>query len=1298
MKKIELLFILIICTNALFSVIEETESLQNFLHGSAPGCAYDNWMSHISEGIADPGYNLYAPWDVQTNGFGNYAIPDADDLLLWSYITHEFLLGNLDLAQYILDVYSYPYQVVIFHDTDSDRTFHILREIPNMTFYDNNGTEDPGDDEFGAFDLGWGLYIYYPQGIYPHITTAPHPNDDYFTVPLAYKAFIEHESKFLLISGCGREVTWTNIGNYNNSKSTCDPSREEDHVFNVIYQRFCDHIRTEFETCEFSLQIHSYDWGERHWGYPNVQISGGYQVSSPDLPIRDHSSAGNDIVNVGQTVILPANSVGIHPSVYLNDYYGFHCNEYDFTYSDDDTTFAVNTSIDLPGYGSNRQMVYTNSGLQHYDVFERFFHIEMDELPNVYPQTVSNYHWFHGWNPVSQCWEMDSRFEKVLAFYSPWIEALRQVLPFLYQMNDNEIPVAPGNLQVITECADHIEIQWTPGDCFDMESYEILYSSEPIANGNYAIRDRANYQRLACLAQNTYKLTNLQPGDQFYFAVRIRDKNGNYSAISNEVFGTTGPASVDNFICYGRDEHILLEWEASSNAPFDGFNIYRKTESSTYSMINTWLVNPYLTGQVGNGIPYFLDDTEVENGVIYTYRISYEDDEIEYFFGDEPQAVSRKIYNLYAYLNTLSMGDTCYFGYNEFASNGYDANFDLQADTTTVGEYFFSEFYEQYWNNVPNHLEQEIYSAYDPAHSYKSWVYRIKTNLIGMPVEIGIANLERDAERLYLYRNGTYTDLATSVYTFTPNTDDFYSFTLYLGNLVPNVTFTAFSNQLLYPNEVIHFDWSMDMQVMVDHVNVYAANDEIAIPIEMEMSPYTTETYWTVPQLLFENLTCRIDLVMDEGDTLHYYAPFRFGIISPQNIVQTYQGWHLMTKNFSSNQYTTPEIFGEGCLFYEFQGEEFISVDEPEFLHPYWLNASADNYFVLTNATMQRVACSAGLNTGWNLLPNPHLANYTLDQLVFTINNTDYEYYQAVENRLIEPVVFDYEEFFEPAFELYPAKAYYLYCYEEDVTVKFIPYFRSEYVPNFDLDWQVTIDAEQNDHHASAIIVGTCAAADSLYDPNYDILKPLARPFESALFFSLPMEIYGATEKMHRSIFKPLSGTDEQTYTWNAELQLVDLEPLYFQAQSLDLPADHDIYLIMPDCILDLSANEPVEYIASDSLLNFSVVITNQILSGSDDTVAKSTYSLQNYPNPFNPQTTITFFTAEKAENAELVIYNIKGQKVKTLIDETLPAGKHSVIWDGKDSNGKRVGSGVYFYKLEMKQGKPLIKKMLLLK
>ncbi|MCK4311616.1 MAG: agmatine deiminase family protein [Candidatus Cloacimonetes bacterium] len=86
-----------------------------------------------------------------------------------------------------------------------------------------------------------------------------------------------------------------------------------------------------------------------------------------------------------------------------------------------------------------------------------------------------------------------------------------------------------------------------------------------------------------------------------------------------------------------------------------------------------------------------------------------------------------------------------------------------------------------------------------------------------------------------------------------------------------------------------------------------------------------------------------------------------------------------------------------------------------------------------------------------------------------------------------------------------------------------------------------------------------------------------------------------------------------------------------------------------------------------------------------------------NYPNPFNPSTTIRFNTENTEKNTELIIYNIKGQKVKTLVNEKLDAGNHLVIWNGTDENNKLVSSGIYFYKLKT-DNKELIRKMLLLK
>jgi len=85
-----------------------------------------------------------------------------------------------------------------------------------------------------------------------------------------------------------------------------------------------------------------------------------------------------------------------------------------------------------------------------------------------------------------------------------------------------------------------------------------------------------------------------------------------------------------------------------------------------------------------------------------------------------------------------------------------------------------------------------------------------------------------------------------------------------------------------------------------------------------------------------------------------------------------------------------------------------------------------------------------------------------------------------------------------------------------------------------------------------------------------------------------------------------------------------------------------------------------------------------------------------NFPNPFNPETRITFCLGS-TEPAELTIYNLKGQLVKTLVNETLTMGKHSIVWDGKDKYNYQVSSGLYLMQLKTGQ-QSLMKKIILLK
>jgi hypothetical protein len=104
---------------------------------------------------------------------------------------------------------------------------------------------------------------------------------------------------------------------------------------------------------------------------------------------------------------------------------------------------------------------------------------------------------------------------------------------------------------------------------------------------------------------------------------------------------------------------------------------------------------------------------------------------------------------------------------------------------------------------------------------------------------------------------------------------------------------------------------------------------------------------------------------------------------------------------------------------------------------------------------------------------------------------------------------------------------------------------------------------------------------------------------------------------------------------------------------------------------VDFAGNEGIP-----STAQVSLTTTNTL------PVAGYRYALHpSRPNPFNPLTTISFELAEAVE-VKLVVYDLRGQMVTTLLDQSLPAGPHRVTWNGRNGRGREVASGEYFYRL----------------
>lgn len=120
---------------------------------------------------------------------------------------------------------------------------------------------------------------------------------------------------------------------------------------------------------------------------------------------------------------------------------------------------------------------------------------------------------------------------------------------------------------------------------------------------------------------------------------------------------------------------------------------------------------------------------------------------------------------------------------------------------------------------------------------------------------------------------------------------------------------------------------------------------------------------------------------------------------------------------------------------------------------------------------------------------------------------------------------------------------------------------------------------------------------------------------------------------------------------------------------------------------------------------NGKIIQAKRVILGtyldSEDEIYASDISLSNYPNPFNPETTISFSIEQYEPNQqiEIEIYNIKGEKIRTLCPHFDSAQcENSVIWNGTDQNLDPVSSGIYLYKLLINGKTKAVNKGLLLK
>ncbi|MDY0336764.1 MAG: T9SS type A sorting domain-containing protein [Candidatus Cloacimonadaceae bacterium] len=1273
----------------------ENASLESFLIRHESNSAYDNWISHLAEGVVTANYNIYAPYDRQSNDFGDYTIPNAIQLAQWANIVDLFLTGLLEESQAAIDDVGFPYQVVQFNDTDSGRTYYMLREIPDDSQIDNNGTEDTYDDEIGAFTYGWGLYIYNPQATRNRIIiTVPHPTDDFATPIMGYDAMNNWDAGYLMIAGAGREVKWSNSGTYTNSKSISDPTRAADHPFNVCYQKFADKIRAETSQREFSFQVHSYDWN-RHVGYTDNQISAGYNKLCPNLPIRDLSSLKKDLINRGSHLMIPANTIGSHDDVFLNQYYSVNYSIHDFTFTDGEIQYPVNDQIDLPAYSQNRQMLYTLSGWTDYDSFEPFFHIEMDELPNAYEETENNYKWFYGWNAAQDQWDMENLFSNTRRYYSRWVTDLNSLYDDLFAMNDGLTPPTPQNLHVINSSMYYVTLGWEPSDSYDFDSYEILYATSPVTEDNFQIYDRGNNAYLASLGCSRINVTGLSNTSNYFFKIRARDKNGNYSDLSDEVTTAPAPANVTNFTAHGMSNGVRIFWTVGGQSGLQGFKIHRIGSDGTDAIIASYETDPSLV--VGN-TNYEYWDLFALPGVDYSYTLGMVDGTNYEFIHNAPQpACLGPIRELLLSTVSFSHSDILSLGNNNYASDGSDAYWDVTKGNPSTG-YVWIASWQPYWGNNGTSLSREIRGGYDLDSEVKSWTIRVRSDQLNVPLQIELIGLETRSEKMYLYDSGTgsWHNLGSGPYQFTVANTNVRTMTLHWGNLQPSASHAYMANQIFQGGSEITMGWSFQNSFLIDHFDLYIKNATDSLLVLANYPANATNYTYILPQSIdMPEANVYLDVTATDGILTTYQSAHTLAFVPKMNLIYCEPGWITKSNPFMETNFSIEDIFGAGAAGYAWD-DEWLNVLDFDFNTPYFVHAT-DYVFNSTTSAVQNTEVFVELVPGWNFVANPHLCSYDIASLRFLVNGNIFRYSEMIDQGLISRAVYVYRNNSYQIVESIQAhEAFFINSYAVEnmnVQLSFYPYFIAPAITPPAPNWSVKVVANQADEDSFSFGASPIAAN------GYDFRMDLPKAPEKTLFSGITAYLYSPEDTQLSALQEEFRANfpsaQEQDMVFNFAITVPNTDPVQFTFQPQNVPNHWTLRFVMDGIPMSITEEAVYEFTPPEAGTYEGYIRVSNHYVSNNDLVQGAISQLKVYPNPFNPSTTIRFNNA-LAQDVKVDIFNIRGQKVCQLHNGNLRSGMHSIEWLGRDERGRSVASGIYFARIQTANNSKSIKMMLM--
>ena len=524
---------------------------------------------------------------------------------------------------------------------------------------------------------------------------------------------------------------------------------------------------------------------------------------------------------------------------------------------------------------------------------------------------------------------------------------------------------------------------------------------------------------------------------------------------------------------------------------------------------------------------------------------------------------------------------------------------------------------------------------------------------------------------------------------------------------------TEYDSVISYDNPPTYTATSTDING-IKNSSLYIQPGGRKTPYIFPMLPINDSTYAaTVPDTLLSVRNFRAWVVSEDSLSNESVSPYEMpaiefprGELSMENRFSHYpegviaEKWRLISWPGVLIDGTLKESsLDDGYVFYDWdiQNDEWLKPDTIIsgkaywFKHKYSENASFSNH----NSPVRAIELDdfiIELEKGWNIIGSPFSfpveTEYDPDFVtgVYLYDGND-----------------DNEGWSGPNMVMAPWAGYAVHAKGENDIITLKPFgtdnddnFLAK--PSLSDGWKLKLKIEGDDYFDYTASIGRKQGASEFDDENDKLTLPKMNEYVSLL-----MDV---NQNLNYQFSSDIRSIEETNGIWNLRISSSDLEgPL--ELTSLfegSLPPEFNISLV------DIQSR-----VIYDQFLATGITISESALDGYDlrliagdaqfvmessqkilDEIPSEFLLSQNYPNPFNPVTNMNF-ELPRSGRVLLTIYNVRGQEVKTLINENLNYGLHTASWQGIDNMGRPVSSGVYFSELRSR-GVRKTRKMVFLK